>query len=221
MNSSAKIMPSLVVTDLFTDEEIVKIMKGELTTIKAMADGFQSGLSNKELLDITSKIKQFRCAIRCISIGEVNKWKTMYNTYRKLVTESSVDENGSTLDKREREQLMLYVKKIAAGHSVEIEDFENEIIRMILAGLRWRNKVCNNAYNENDNEICTKRYENLQFCTKCYLVQYCSRKCQTADWPTHKLICGKRDSVITEEGPHRLDLGSVNRKTKVVSAYNQ
>lgn len=32
----------------------------------------------------------------------------------------------------------------------------------------------------------------LKACSKCHRTLYCSRECQVADWPKHKLVCGKQ-----------------------------
>jgi len=39
---------------------------------------------------------------------------------------------------------------------------------------------------------CLKEYEraSLFVCSRCMIFQYCSRKCQLADWPDHESKCG-------------------------------
>lgn len=40
-------------------------------------------------------------------------------------------------------------------------------------------------------KFCHKQYtsKTQKFCQSCKSVEYCDRKCQTIDWPSHKLIC--------------------------------
>ncbi|KAJ3087821.1 hypothetical protein HK100_008226 [Physocladia obscura] len=44
-------------------------------------------------------------------------------------------------------------------------------------------KVCKNPEGPNQ--------ESLKACAKCRLAHYCSKECQTVDWPLHKPICNK------------------------------
>jgi len=37
-----------------------------------------------------------------------------------------------------------------------------------------------------------KERVNLSVCSKCMVTQYCSRECQVARWPGHKMVCDKR-----------------------------
>jgi hypothetical protein len=41
-----------------------------------------------------------------------------------------------------------------------------------------------------DNSTCANT-KNLQHCSKCNMVQYCSKKCQIIDWKDHKVNCLK------------------------------
>lgn len=47
------------------------------------------------------------------------------------------------------------------------------------------NVCCNNC----------KNFEKLKKCGNCKGVYYCSRECQKADWPTHKIQCRQHDSA--------------------------
>jgi len=39
------------------------------------------------------------------------------------------------------------------------------------------------------------------YCSDCREVCYCSKPCQVADWPNHKILCSKRTAVKTEKTP--------------------
>ena len=67
-------------------------------------------------------------------------------------------------------------------------------------GLHWHNvepgtssrevgKVCNN---------CRRGNKPTMTCGKCHTVTYCSKKCQTQDWPIHKIFCGLDAIAPTE-----------------------
>ena len=45
---------------------------------------------------------------------------------------------------------------------------------------------------------CSKSLQRLQYCGKCSIVTYCSKECQRADWPTHKLVCTPQLRVDVE-----------------------
>ena len=36
---------------------------------------------------------------------------------------------------------------------------------------------------------CNKKSHDMKQCTKCKMAQYCSKSCQNAAWPAHKLVC--------------------------------
>jgi SAM-dependent methyltransferase len=36
---------------------------------------------------------------------------------------------------------------------------------------------------------CNKTSEKLSQCAKCHFAKYCSRECQSKDWPEHKIVC--------------------------------
>jgi hypothetical protein len=38
----------------------------------------------------------------------------------------------------------------------------------------------------------------LSRCSRCRIVQYCSRDCQDADWPRHKLFCNDNRAAAAE-----------------------
>ncbi len=44
-----------------------------------------------------------------------------------------------------------------------------------------------------------KNRDNLMYCQRCKYVQYCSRDCQKAHWPEHKLVCETLSSNKAEE----------------------
>ena len=36
--------------------------------------------------------------------------------------------------------------------------------------------------------------QNFATCQRCKRVRYCCKECQRADWPEHKVVCGKRSA---------------------------
>ncbi|KAG9769321.1 hypothetical protein ABEF93_001447 [Exophiala dermatitidis] len=42
--------------------------------------------------------------------------------------------------------------------------------------------------------ICSKTTD-LKRCSKCHIIQYCSRQCQAADWKKHKKSCNKNNAA--------------------------
>lgn len=101
------------------------------------------------------------------------------------------------------------------GYTFPVLD-ETEI-RVVLTGLRWVNSICNNCENTNGSCKAIKGLTSLGLCKGCYLVQYCSSKCQDEDH-THQLLCGKPDSLAYETGPQRQVLGRMNVKTGQVES---
>lgn len=81
-----------------------------------------------------------------------------------------------------------------------------DILRGIVAGLRWGNRVCNNNFSKKCNY---KRGDKLAYCTRCYLVQYCCGECQKEDHPTHKKFCGHPETRERDMGPQRSVFGTI------------
>ena len=47
---------------------------------------------------------------------------------------------------------------------------------------------------------CGERDNRLKKCDRCRSVAYCSRECQVADWPKHRVVCGKTSEVLRGHG---------------------
>ncbi len=37
--------------------------------------------------------------------------------------------------------------------------------------------------------VCNKAEGKIQRCARCHITRYCSRECQTKDWPKHRKTC--------------------------------
>eukprot|EP01116_Phalansterium_solitarium_P013230 TRINITY_DN3045_c0_g1_i1.p1 TRINITY_DN3045_c0_g1~~TRINITY_DN3045_c0_g1_i1.p1 ORF type:complete len:354 (+),score=20.36 TRINITY_DN3045_c0_g1_i1:644-1705(+) len=57
-------------------------------------------------------------------------------------------------------------------------------IRNFLGDVRWRRTVCGNP-------ACATSLAAMKKCSRCETASYCSKECQAADWPRHKLACKK------------------------------
>jgi hypothetical protein len=53
----------------------------------------------------------------------------------------------------------------------------------------YADKQKNNLPTPPQCEVCEDSHENLKKCSRCRSVRYCSTKCQSEDWPNHKLVC--------------------------------
>lgn len=60
----------------------------------------------------------------------------------------------------------------------------------------------NKPRNERECEYC-KKVVPLKRCSRCHVVQYCSRECQTADWNSHKIVC--KQIVAPAKADHRYE----------------
>ena len=47
--------------------------------------------------------------------------------------------------------------------------------------------------------VCGVEVAKLKRCTACKAVSYCSRECQSADWPQHKLKCKQMQQAAEED----------------------
>jgi len=48
-------------------------------------------------------------------------------------------------------------------------------------------------------KVCSNFNENMQLCSACKSVYYCSRECQKSDWKTHKTECFKLDQIALSD----------------------
>jgi hypothetical protein len=72
-----------------------------------------------------------------------------------------------------------------------------EAVARCLAYMRWAYPMC---------ETCAKSPTDgvsLKKCTRCYLDQYCDKKCQALSWHFHKQRCGNKSGPLAF-GPHQL-----------------
>ena len=58
------------------------------------------------------------------------------------------------------------------------------------------NNSGNTSGNTCGNKNCQIKCGQLSLCGKCKKIHYCSRECQTAHWPVHKLICKKSIELV-------------------------
>ncbi|XP_048738253.1 uncharacterized protein LOC125652855 isoform X2 [Ostrea edulis] len=68
---------------------------------------------------------------------------------------------------------------------------------------------------------CNKRKKTMKRCTRCRLVYYCSRECQTTDWPIHKTVCSLTTKNSTREKMGTENPVSVKFTTNDGSIYEQ
>ena len=64
--------------------------------------------------------------------------------------------------------------------------------------MKWKHQTCNNF------PLCENK-ENLQHCSHCHTVVYCSKKCQTLNWTHHKLVCYKHKLIFHRPDMHEMD----------------
>ena len=58
--------------------------------------------------------------------------------------------------------------------------------------------------------------ENLMKCTRCSTAAYCSKKCQLAQWPEHKLICKMASKMASKTASAKNELDAIGAMYKTV-----
>ena len=65
-------------------------------------------------------------------------------------------------------------------YRVVSKSLSEDEIRERLVGFRWKEREC---------RVCFWNLPRLRFCGSCFLVFYCSKECQQADWTRHQNEC--------------------------------
>jgi hypothetical protein len=63
---------------------------------------------------------------------------------------------------------------------------------------------------------CNKSTSSISACSRCHWIKYCSRECQVADWPRHKLQCtSTKNYDLLMEMSNDLDLLTLEQKISI------
>lgn len=103
-------------------------------------------------------------------------------------------------EEQERELIEAFKKE----HGRTPTDGEMIQLKNLHAHLKFTNKTCA-ACGLKEDETCFDKDKKLKRCSRCHKAYYCSKSCQTAHWPVHKLYCidkvGDRFETVRYEIP--------------------
>lgn len=103
----------------------------------------------------------------------------------------------------QNEEVYLMCKALK-HHGINYRD-EQEIREQLIV-VRWNNPICS---------CCKEKHVKLKHCGKCFLIFYCNKSCQTADWPNHRLECCNVDASMNDLYEPVLSNPLINQLVKI------